>query len=81
MKKKKKKKQAPKKDWVAAKHEISKTKDANCLRSKDVAHILDLSPDDVIELARNDKMKAHKIGRFWRFKLKDVMEYKEQKGG
>jgi len=37
------------------------------LGSKDVAWILDLSPDDVIELAHRGKIDASKQGRFWRF--------------
>ena len=45
------------------------------LRSKDVAHILDCSPDDVIELARRGKIKATKEGRFWRFQEKDITAY------
>jgi len=46
------------------------------LRSKDVAHILDCSPDDVIELARRGKLKASKEGRFWRYSPRDVEAYK-----
>jgi excisionase family DNA binding protein len=48
------------------------------LRSKDVAHILDLSPDDVIDLARSGKLKASKKGRFWRFHQADVIAYKRR---
>jgi excisionase family DNA binding protein len=48
------------------------------LRSKDVAHFLDCSPDDVIELARRKKLKATKQGRFWRFRHSDVMAYKRK---
>jgi len=65
------------KDWVE-KREIGLTKDKNCLRSKDVAYILNCSPDDVIELARKGKLDAHKTGRFWRFKLKDVTKYQRR---
>ena len=75
MKKKKKKAQ---KDWVEKKDEFSKPKDANCLRSKDVAHVLDCSPDDVIELARKGHLPAYKVGRFWRFKEKEVLKYKKK---
>jgi len=46
------------------------------LRSRDVAHILDLSPDEVSELAQTKKLKATKVGRLWRFRLADVMSYK-----
>ncbi len=52
------------------------TKAEGLLRSKDVAHILDCSPDDVIELARRGKLVAIKQGRFWRFRQNDVMNYK-----
>ncbi|MEW6443668.1 MAG: helix-turn-helix domain-containing protein [bacterium] len=48
------------------------------LRSKDVAHILDCSPDDVIELARRGKLRATKQGRFWRFRQNDVITYKKK---
>jgi len=48
------------------------------LRSKDVAHILDCSPDDVIELARKGKVKASKNGRFWLFLEKDVKMYQKE---
>ena len=48
------------------------------LGTKDVAHILDMSPDDVIELARSKKLKATKQGEFWRFNLADVERYKRR---
>jgi excisionase family DNA binding protein len=48
------------------------------LRSKDVAHILDCSPDEVVDLARGKKLKATKQGRLWRFRRTDVMAYKRQ---
>jgi hypothetical protein len=48
------------------------------LRSKDVAHILDMSPDDVIELARKGKLKATKQGRYWLFRPSDAMAYRKQ---
>ncbi len=48
------------------------------LRSKDVAHILDCSPDDVIELARRGRLRATKQGRFWRFSQKDVLTFKRK---
>ena len=45
------------------------------LQSKDVAHILDCSPDDVIELVHRKKLKAEKEGRFWRYRQRDVLAY------
>ena len=53
-------------------------KQETLLRSKDVAHLLDLSPDDVIELARRGKLHATKQGRFWRFRYTIVMDYKKK---
>ena len=47
-------------------------------RSKDVAHILDCSPDDVIVLAKKGKIRAVKQGRFWRYRQDDVMAYKSE---
>jgi len=58
--------------------ETQMVKKENLLRSKDVAHILDCSPDDVIELARRGKLRATKQGRFWRFRYADVMTYKKK---
>jgi hypothetical protein len=42
------------------------------LRSKDVARILDCSPDDVIELVRKKKRSATGAGRIWRYGHEDV---------
>ena len=53
-------------------------KEERILRSKDVAYILDCSPDDVIELAKSGDIKAVKEGRFWKFRQSDVMEYKKR---
>jgi len=50
------------------------------LRSKHVAHILDLSPDDVVVLARKGKIRAKKMGRYWNFRYADVMKYRSRVG-
>jgi hypothetical protein len=50
------------------------------LKSKDVAHILDLSPDDVILLARTEKLKGIKDGKYWMFSFQDVASYRKRKG-
>lgn len=52
-------------------------KNGYVLRSRDVAHLLDCSPDEVIELAQRKKLKAVKEGRFWRYRATDVMLYKK----
>jgi len=46
------------------------------LKSREVAHILDCSPDDVIVLAQKGKIRATKQGRFWKYDKSDVMAYK-----
>ena len=43
-------------------------KDEILLNSKEVAEILDLSPDTVNELARKSVLPAFKRGRQWRFR-------------
>jgi excisionase family DNA binding protein len=50
------------------------------LKSKDVAWILDCSPDYVIELAKRQKLRGAKVGRFWRFRPEDVTAYKKRMG-
>ena len=52
------------------------SKNGYVLRSRDVAHLLDCSPDEVIELAKSEKLKAIKEGRFWKFRPADVLVYK-----
>ncbi len=56
--------------------EMSKTE--YVLRSRDVAHMLDCSPDEVIELAQSKRLKATKQGRFWRYRATDVLAYKRR---
>lgn len=48
------------------------------LRSIDVAHILDCSPDEVVGLVRRGKLKATKKGRLWRYRPEDVEAYKRE---
>jgi excisionase family DNA binding protein len=48
------------------------------LGSKDVAHILDMSPDDVICLVRKGKLRATKVGKFWRYRRADVAAYRKR---
>jgi excisionase family DNA binding protein len=55
-------------------------KKTSLIKSKDAAHILDCSPDDVIDLARKGKLRAVKQGRFWRFRQADVLSYKKRVG-
>jgi excisionase family DNA binding protein len=47
----------------------------NALRTKDVAHVLDCSPDDVIELCKKGKLQAFRVGRFWRITPSAVKRY------
>ena len=57
--------------------------DANdaVLNSKEVAEILDLSPDTVNELARKSVLPAFKKGRQWRFRKRDITSFKRQLRG
>jgi len=48
------------------------------LNSKDVARILDLSPDTVNEYARKSILPAFKKGRQWRFRRRDIATFKRQ---
>jgi hypothetical protein len=51
---------------------------AKVLKSKEVAHILDCSPDDVIMLARKGKLRAKKEGKYWLYRYADVMRYRKR---
>lgn len=51
---------------------------AKVLKSRDVAHILDCSPDDVIMLARKGKLRAKKEGKYWLYRYADVMKYRKK---
>jgi len=51
-------------------------KDEVLLNSKEVAEILDMSPDTVNELARKSVLPAFKRGRQWRFRKRDIVSYK-----
>jgi len=51
------------------------------LNSKDVAQILDCSPDTVNELARKSVLPAVKRGRQWRFRRRDIASFKRQLRG
>ena len=51
-------------------------KDEILLNSKEVAQILDVSPDTVNEFARKSILPAFKQGRQWRFRRRDVAAYK-----
>jgi excisionase family DNA binding protein len=65
-------------DWVERAEENRRKSRMDGMRSRDVAHILDVSPDDVIEVARQGKLKARKKGRFWRFRKSDVMAFQKR---
>ena len=45
------------------------------LNSREVAVILDLSPDTVNEFARKNILPAFKKGKQWRFRKKDISTY------
>jgi excisionase family DNA binding protein len=56
-------------------------RDDAILNSKDVAEILDLSPDTVNEYARKSLLPAFKKGRQWRFRRRDIAVFKRQLQG
>ena len=56
-------------------------KDDILLNSKEVAEILDLSPDTVNEFARKSVLPAFKQGRQWRFRTRDIASFKREMRG
>jgi excisionase family DNA binding protein len=66
--------------YRAAKRSVrSKLMRSFLLRSKDVAHILDCSPDALYPLIQRGELPAIRKGRLWRFRLQDVQEYLKRK--
>ena len=51
------------------------------LNSRDVARLLDMSPDTVNEYARKQILPAFKTGRQWRFRKQDIASFKRQLRG
>ena len=47
----------------------------NILKTRDLALLLDMSPDAVNDLARKGALKGYKSGNQWRFRRKDVERY------
>ncbi len=56
-------------------------RDDAVLNSKEVARILDLSPDTVNEFARKSILPAFKKGRQWRFRKRDIALFNRQLRG
>jgi excisionase family DNA binding protein len=56
-------------------------KDDILLNSREVALLLDLSPDTVNELARRNILPAFKKGRQWRFRKRDITSFKRHLRG
>jgi excisionase family DNA binding protein len=56
-------------------------RDDAILTSKEVARILDMSPDTVNEFARKSILPAFKKGRQWRFRKRDVTAFKRELRG
>ena len=56
-------------------------KDDILLNSREVAFLLDLSPDTVNEFARRNILPAFKKGRQWRFRKRDIVSFKRHLRG
>lgn len=50
----------------------------NILKTRDLAVLLDMSPDAVNDLARKGVIKGYKSGNQWRFRRKDIERFIER---
>jgi len=50
----------------------------NILKTRDLAILLDMSPDAVNDMARRGFLRGYKSGNQWRFRRKDVERYFER---
>jgi excisionase family DNA binding protein len=48
------------------------------LKTRDLAILLDLSPDTINDMARRGLLKGYKSGNQWRFRRKDIERYIER---
>jgi len=48
------------------------------LKTRELAFLLDLSPDVVNDMARRGRLKGFKSGNQWRFRRRDVERYIER---
>lgn len=53
-------------------------RDEELLNSREVARILDLSPDTVNEFARKNILPGFKKGKQWRFRRRDISLYNKK---
>ena len=52
----------------------------NILKTRDLAVLLDMSPDAVNDLARKGTLKGYKSGNQWRFRRKDIERFLDREG-
>lgn len=53
-------------------------REEDLLNSREVARILDLSPDTVNEFARKNLLPAFKHGKQWRFRKRDISSFNKR---
>jgi len=53
-------------------------REEDLLNSKEVARILDLSPDTVNEFARKNILPGFKKGKQWRFRKRDISSFNKK---
>jgi excisionase family DNA binding protein len=53
-------------------------REEDLLNSREVARILDLSPDTVNEFARKNILPGFKKGKQWRFRKRDISSYNKR---
>lgn len=58
--------------------DIMMDREEELLTSREVARILDLSPDTVNEFARKNILPAFKKGKQWRFRKRDIFSFNKK---
>jgi excisionase family DNA binding protein len=62
----------PYNNWISVGGVFMLEREEELLNSKQVAVILDMSPDTVNEFARKNILPAFKKGKQWRFRKRDI---------
>ena len=55
------------------------SKEKKQLNSREASIVLDMCPEDVVTLARKGRLDGWKHGKCWKFRRKDLLEYKERR--
>jgi excisionase family DNA binding protein len=58
---------------------VVQTKEPDILTTVEVANLLRLTPEGVCNMAKRRELPAAKLGKVWRYRRSDIMDYLDKK--